>query len=86
LIVDGVSTGQHALMQNARNQNTPAPLAVEYDVPAMLMTAQTGANLITRSAQRRILDKHLAANLKLADVAGGLDLAPFTKGVIADAQ
>jgi hypothetical protein len=49
-IADGVSLGQHALMQDSRNQNTTEPLAVEYDVPAMLMTAQAGANLVIESA------------------------------------
>src|SRR5215469_4458257 len=46
LIVDGVSFGQHALMQDARNKNAATLLAVEHDVSAMLMTAQAGANVI----------------------------------------
>jgi hypothetical protein len=48
-IVDGVSIGQHALMQNARNHNATALRAVKHNVPAMLMTVQAGANLITES-------------------------------------
>jgi hypothetical protein len=86
VIVDGVSIGQHALMQDARNQNTTTLLAVEHHVLAMLQTAQTRANILTEPAQRRIVSKRLATNLKLADVTGGLGFAPRAKGVIADAQ
>jgi hypothetical protein len=86
LIVDGVSIGQHALMQDARNQNTTTLLAVEHHVLAMLQTPQARTNVVTEPAQRRIVSKHLATNLKLADVTGGLGFAPCAKGVIADAQ
>jgi hypothetical protein len=48
--VDGVSIGQHTLMQNARNHNATALLAVKDNMRAMLMTAQAGANAITESA------------------------------------
>ena len=50
LIVDGVSIGQHALMQNARKQNAPALLAVEQHMLTMLQTAQTRANVVTEPA------------------------------------
>jgi len=50
LIVDGVSIGQHALMQDPRNQNTTTLLAVEHHVLAMLQTAQTRANVLTEPA------------------------------------
>jgi hypothetical protein len=86
LVVNGVSIGQHALMQDARNQNASALLAVENDVHAMFMTAQAGANVVTESAQRRIASQRLATNLQLAEVTSGLGSAPFAKGVIADAQ
>jgi len=39
LIFDGVSIGQHALMQNARNHNTAANLTIKHDVLAVLQTA-----------------------------------------------
>ena len=52
----------------------------------MLMTVQARANVIAESAWRRIVGKGLATNLQFADIAGGLGLAPFMKGVIADAQ
>jgi hypothetical protein len=45
-----VSIGQHALMQNARNYNATALLAVKQNVRAMLMTVQAGANVIAESA------------------------------------
>jgi hypothetical protein len=84
--VDGMSIGQHALMQDARNQNTPTLPPIEQDVPAMLMAAQARANLIAESAQRGIAGKRLATSLKLADVTDGLGSAPFAEGVIGDAQ
>jgi hypothetical protein len=86
LIVDGVSIGQHALMQDASNQNARALPAVEQYMLAMLQTTQTGANVVTEPAQGRIVSKHLATNLKLAEVTGGLGFAPRAKGVIGDAQ
>ena len=86
LIVDGVSIGQHAMMQDARNQNTTTLLAVEHHVLAMLQTPQARTNVVTEPAQRRVVSKRLATNLKLADVTGGLGFAPCAKGVIADAQ
>src|ERR1017187_3550679 len=73
-------------MQDARNENAATLLAVKHDVLAMLMAAQGWANVITKSAQRRIVGKCLAASLKLINVAGRLGFAPLAKRVIADAQ
>ena len=73
-------------MQDARNQNAPVLLAVEQHMLTMLQTAQTRANVVTEPAQRRIISKHLATNLKLSDVADGLGTAPCAQGVSADAQ
>ncbi len=41
---------EHALMHDARNENAATLLAAEYDVLAMLMTAQSRANVIAKSA------------------------------------
>lgn len=86
LIVDGVSIGQHALMQDARNQDAAALLAVEHDVLAMLMTAQARPNVITEPAERWFAGQRLATRFQLAEVTGGLGFAPFAKGVVADVQ
>jgi len=75
-VIDAVSLGQHALMQDSRNQNTTLLKAVEYDVLAMLMSSQGRANVLAQPAQCRIVRKHLATSLKLADVPRGLGLAP----------
>ena len=72
-----MSVGQHAPVQDSRNQNASAPLPVEYDVLAMLMTSQAGANVITGPADCRIVRKHLAASLQLAKVTSGLVCAPL---------
>jgi len=45
-----MSIRQHALMQDTGNKNTTALLSIEGNVPAMLMTAQTGTDVITASA------------------------------------
>jgi len=50
LIVHDMSIGKHALMQDARKQNTSTLLPIEQDVLAMLMTAQARTNFITESA------------------------------------
>jgi hypothetical protein len=50
LIVEGMSFGEHALMQDTGNQNAPAFLPVEQHVLAMFMPAQAGANVITGAA------------------------------------
>ena len=86
LVVEGVSIGQHALMQDARNQNATTLLSVKHHVLAVLQAPQARTNVVTEPAQRRIVSKHLATNLKLAEVTGSLGAAPGAKGVIADAQ
>jgi hypothetical protein len=50
LIVEAVSFREHTLMQDAGNEDASALLPVEQDVPAMLMSAQAGANVITDAA------------------------------------
>jgi len=49
LIIDDMSIGQPALMQDTRNYNASALLAVKHDVLGMLQTVQTRANVITKS-------------------------------------
>ena len=73
-------------MQDARNQNTTTLLPVKHHVLAMLQTSQARTNVVTEPAQRRIVSKHLATSLKLAEVTGGLGAAPGAKGVVSDAQ
>src|ERR1019366_8604639 len=86
LVVDGVSIGQHALKQDARNQDAAALLAVEHDVHAMLMRAQAKPNVIAEPAERWIEGQRLATRFQFAEVTSGLGSAPFAKGVVADAQ
>jgi hypothetical protein len=64
-------------MQDSRNQNATALLAVEYDVLTMLMTSQTWANVVTESAYCRTIRKDLTASLKLSEVPRGLVPAPL---------
>jgi len=50
LIVGGVFFREHALMQDAGNQNAASFLPIEQNMFAMLMTAQADANFITDAA------------------------------------
>jgi hypothetical protein len=81
-----VSFGQHALMKDAGNQNTPGLLAVKDNVAAALHSTKSGANIVTRPAQRGIVGKHLATLLKIVDIPDGLVFAPGAKGMSADAE
>ena len=45
-----VPIGEHALMQDARNQYAFTLLAIKYNVLAVFQTAQARSNVITRSA------------------------------------
>jgi hypothetical protein len=85
-VVDDVSFGQHALMQDAGNQNASGVLAIEHNVPTDLHTTQAGANIIAGPTQRRIVSQHLATRLQITDVADGLALTPGAKRISADAQ
>jgi len=85
-IVDGLSFGQHALVQDAGNQNASGVLAVKDNVPAALHPAKAGTNMVTRPAQRGMIGKHLATRLKIVDVTEGLVFAPGAKGISADAE
>ena len=73
-------------MQDARNEDASTLLAIEYNVLAMRQAAQARTNVITPSAQCRIVRERLATQLKVVDIAGGLGFAPCMKCVIADAQ
>src|ERR1019366_187640 len=85
-VVNSVSFGQHALVQDAGNQKASGVLAVEHDVPANLYTTQARANIIASPTQRRIVRQHLAACLQITDVAEGLVLTPSAKSIRAEAQ
>ena len=73
-------------MQNAGAQNTAGVLAIKDDMTACLHPSQTGPNIVTSATQCRIVGQHLAARLKVIQVAGGLILTPSTQGIIAYAK
>jgi hypothetical protein len=86
LIVDGVSVGQHALMQNTRDKYPARRSAIKHDVPAMLHSPQPRANVLAASAQLGVFSQGLATILKLAEVEARLDSAPRAKRVNADVE
>ena len=81
-----MSLRQHALMEDARNQDSAGLLAIEQDMPAVFKAAQSGTNMLAKAAESRLARQHLATILKFAEVAGGLGLAPFAEGIFADAH
>jgi len=86
LIIDGLFLGQHALMQNTRNQNAFTFPAVEHNMPAAFHATQTRANVVIRTPQRRVVGEHLTTCLKLVDVSIGLCFAPSAESIVNDAQ
>lgn len=80
-LVDGVSSGQHALMQNTGNQNAAGLITIKHHVPAMLHATQAGTNIVTGSAQCGVIGKHLTTRLKIFNVARSLILAPGAKSI-----
>jgi len=58
-----MTCGQHALVQDAGNQNAPGILPVKDDMPAAFHPTQAGTNVIAGSAQSRIIGEHLATRL-----------------------
>ena len=61
-------------------------LPVKDNVLALLDPPQTGANIITLAAERRIIGKELATIFKLADIAAGLDFAPGANRIKNDVE
>jgi hypothetical protein len=59
-VVDALSFGQHALMQDAGNQNAAGRLAVKDNVSVVLHSSKSGTNIVTHPAQRWVISKHLA--------------------------
>jgi len=84
-VVDGVSFGQHALMQNARNENT-GTLQVKHNVPFMLQATQPRKNMVTDSTKVWIGGKDVATSLDLVLVTGGLYFTPSVQSINANAQ
>lgn len=83
VIVDVVSLRKHALVQDARNQNSSGVLAIKDNVPAALHSPQVRTNIITTPTQRGIVGQHLATRFQIVDVTSGLLCAPGAKGMSA---
>jgi hypothetical protein len=55
LVVNCLHFRKHALMEDTRNQNAAGFFAVKDNVPAKLHPAKAGTNIVTRTAQHRII-------------------------------
>jgi hypothetical protein len=79
-VVGALSFGQHALMQDAGNQNAAGRLTVKDNVSAVLHSPKSGTNIIAHPTQRGVNGKHLAARFQIVDVTSGLALPPKREG------
>jgi hypothetical protein len=86
IIVHGVSFWNHALVQDAGNQNSLGFLAVKDNMLATLHSAQAAANILTASADLGIIGQHPAKCLQTVDVAERLIFAPGPQGINTDPQ
>ena len=73
-------------MQDTRNQNAISLQSVKHNIPAALHATQTRANLVTRPPQCRVIGEHLAAGLKVVNIANGLSFAPGAERIVRCAQ
>jgi hypothetical protein len=85
-VVDRVSFGQHAFMQDAGNENASGLTSEKDDVLALFHAAQADANVVTGASRRRVVGQPLATAFKLVNVADGLREAPGAQRILADAQ
>ena len=76
LLIYCVLTWEHALVQNSGNQNPTGFLAIKQNVPPALHPSQSGADILTLSAEPRIAGQSPAAVLNLVQISKGLILAP----------
>lgn len=84
LLLNVLSFGQHALVENSRYYNALTCDPVEQNMPPVLHAPQAGPNLIAGAAQFWILSKLLTACFKGADIMDGLIFTPCIEGVIPD--
>jgi hypothetical protein len=63
LIAEEMFFGEHALMQNTRNQYAAAIFEIEHDVHSVLEATQSEAQVFADATQRRIVCERLATNL-----------------------
>lgn len=77
---------QHPLMKDARDENTFRFRIVEDHMPAVLMSAEAGTNLIRRTTDGRINGKHFTTFFKCVQVAKGLGFTPGLKRVVSNTE
>ncbi len=75
---------QHALMQNAGNEDTAWLAPEEDDMFAMFHAMQSGANVSAGTSGSRVVGKRLAARFKIIEILYGLAHAPGAKCICAD--
>jgi hypothetical protein len=80
-----MASRQHALVQDARDEDSPAILAVEDHVLALLDPMQAGMNLVARTAQGRARSKPLTAIFDLSEIPVGLSWTPVAQREFTDA-
>jgi hypothetical protein len=79
-----MSAGEHALMQNAADENAVSIRPVDYHVPIMLHAAISPPNPIARPSHTRSSRQSLKAAHKTIHVAIGLFQTPGVHGVVGN--
>ena len=78
-VVNGLVFRQHALMQDATDQDTAGFFSVKHHMLAMFHAAQSWPDVVTRSPRRRILAQEPATIFESVEVVVGLGFAPGAK-------
>ena len=83
-LVDGLSSCQHALVQDAAHQDAGQLAAEENDVAGLLGTQQAGTDVIARSTEHGRVGQALAVVVKEGEISVGLICVPGAHGVGGD--
>jgi len=85
-IFEGLLVRQHALVEDARDENAIIEAAVKEHMPPFFKTEKARTNPVAWPTEQRVACKQPCRALKLNDVTLGLSYAPGLKSVCADAE
>lgn len=77
---------QHALVQDARDENALFLATVEEHMPVSFKAKQAGANPLAKPTEQRITGEQLGAAFEAVEVTLCLSRAPGLKSVCANVQ
>ena len=77
---------QHALVEDAGDEDELGGRSVEDNVPSLFHAAQTGPDVIAGAAQQGLIRESLTTGFDLREIANCLFFAPAIQGISADVQ